>query len=149
MRHIGYYHSVCGIIQIIEENRSIVSLDFVDTFGEENVNAVVLQCKKELEEYFLGKRKEFDVDIFLSGTDFQISVWNELRSISYGEVISYKELAIKMGNVKLVRAVANAIGKNPILIIIPCHRVIGTNGNLTGYRGGLDRKNILLKLEQN
>ncbi|MCG2793619.1 MAG: methylated-DNA--[protein]-cysteine S-methyltransferase [Weeksellaceae bacterium] len=104
--------------------------------------------KTELQEYFAGKRKEFTVPLSMVGTDFQKQVWEILRSIPYGTTISYQEQANLLGNPKAVRAVANANGLNKISIIIPCHRVIGTNGTLTGYGGGIWRKQKLLELEK-
>jgi len=101
----------------------------------------------QLKEYFSRQRKEFDLRLEMLGTDFQKKVWNELTKISYGETISYGELANKIGDKNLMRAVAAANGANPIPIIIPCHRVIGADGSLTGYGGGLDVKQKLLELE--
>jgi AraC family transcriptional regulator of adaptative response/methylated-DNA-[protein]-cysteine methyltransferase len=107
----------------------------------------IKQLKVELKEYFDGLRTEFDVPLNYPGSDFQKSVWEVLQKIPYGEVRSYKEQAIAIGNVKAVRAVARANGMNRIAIIIPCHRVIGSNGTLVGYAGGLERKQKLLELE--
>ena len=107
----------------------------------------VKQVFKQLQEYFRRERKEFDLPLEISGTDFQKRVWNELTKIPYGETISYGELANRMGDKNLMRAVAAANGANPIPIIIPCHRVIGSDGSLTGYGGGLDVKKKLLELE--
>ncbi len=101
----------------------------------------------QLKEYFSGTRKTFDVPLDIEGTDFQKRVWKELQNIPYGKTISYKILAEKLGDVKSIRAVGKANSQNPIAIIIPCHRVIGTDGSLTGYAGGLDIKEKLLHLE--
>jgi len=101
----------------------------------------------QLKEYFNRERKEFDLKLEILGTEFQKKVWNELTKIPYGETISYGELANRMGDKNLMRAVAAANGANPIPIIIPCHRVIGADGSLTGYGGGLDVKQKLLELE--
>jgi methylated-DNA-[protein]-cysteine S-methyltransferase len=101
----------------------------------------------QIDEYFTGARKDFDVPLKPSGTAFQLSVWAGLREIPYGETISYGELARWIGNPRAVRAVGRANGSNPIAVIVPCHRVIGANGTLTGYGGGLDRKAKLLALE--
>lgn len=101
----------------------------------------------QLNEYFAGTRKEFDVPLDIEGTDFQKKVWNELQKIPYGKTISYKTLSEKLGDVKAIRAVGKANGQNPVAIIIPCHRVIGATGNLVGYAGGLDIKEKLLHLE--
>ncbi len=101
----------------------------------------------QLKEYFAGTRKKFDVPLNIEGTEFQKKVWNELIKIPYGKTISYKTLSEKLGDVKAIRAVGKANGKNPIAIIIPCHRVIGANGKLTGYASGLHIKEKLLLLE--
>ena len=101
----------------------------------------------QLKEYFAGTRKDFDVPLDIEGTDFQKRVWNELQKIPYGKTISYKTLSEKLGDVKAIRAVGKANGQNPIAIIIPCHRVIGANGSLVGYAGGLAIKEKLLHLE--
>jgi len=102
---------------------------------------------RQLRAYFDGKLKEFDLPLALEGTEFQLLVWNSLRTIPYGETISYAELARRIGNPKAVRAVGLANGSNPIPIIIPCHRVIGSDGSLTGFGGGLPVKKKLLALE--
>jgi methylated-DNA-[protein]-cysteine S-methyltransferase len=102
---------------------------------------------RQLRAYFGGKLKEFDVPLALEGTEFQLSVWRALRTIPYGETISYGQLAERIGNPKAVRAVGLANGANPIPIIVPCHRVIGSNGSLTGFGGGLVNKKKLLALE--
>jgi len=107
----------------------------------------VVNVFKQLKEYFNRHRKEFDLPLELLGTEFQKKVWNELKKIPYGETISYGDLANRMGDKNLMRAVAAANGANPIPIIIPCHRVIGSDGSLTGYGGGLDVKQKLLELE--
>ena len=103
--------------------------------------------KKQVDEYFAGQRKEFDLPLHLVGTDFQKRVWNGLLEIPYGETRSYKQQSIFLGNEKAIRAVAGANGENGIAIIIPCHRVIGENGSLTGYGGGLPKKKWLLDHE--
>lgn len=107
----------------------------------------VVNVFTQLKEYFKRQRKEFDLQLEIIGTDFQKKVWEELKRISYGETISYGELANRMGDKNLMRAVAAANGANPIPIIIPCHRVIGADGRLTGYGGGLNVKQKLLELE--
>ncbi len=102
---------------------------------------------RELHEYFLGKRKRFAVKIRLEGTDFQLQVWTALRSIPFGETRSYKSVAMTVGNPSATRAVGAAVGRNPVPIIVPCHRVIGENGHLVGFGGGIERKKKLLQLE--
>jgi methylated-DNA-[protein]-cysteine S-methyltransferase len=110
-------------------------------------NSAFVEVVHQLQSYFAGKRKNFDLALVLEGTDFQKRVWNALRKIPYGETISYKELAEMIGSPKAVRAVGAANGANPIPIIIPCHRVIGNDGSLTGFGGGLPLKKKLLELE--
>ncbi len=110
-------------------------------------DAVLLPAVEQLESYFAGDLREFDVPLTLDGTDFQRRVWTALRAIPYGTTISYGELARRIGQPTASRAVGAANGCNPISIIVPCHRVIGANGTLTGYGGGLDRKQWLLKHE--
>lgn len=105
------------------------------------------QVEKELDEYFSGKRKDFDVPFYFVGTEFQKEIWKKLTDIPYGSTISYSELAKITGRPRSVRAVANAVGANPISIIVPCHRVVGSDGRLTGYAGGLPAKQTLLALE--
>jgi methylated-DNA-[protein]-cysteine S-methyltransferase len=105
--------------------------------------------KRQLEEYFGGQRKQFDIEMIMAGTPFQQSVWQALQEIPYGETASYADIAARIGNPKAVRAVGAANGCNPIAIVVPCHRVIGSNGSLTGFGGGLDTKQYLLQLEAN
>jgi methylated-DNA-[protein]-cysteine S-methyltransferase len=104
--------------------------------------------REQLGEYFAGQRRTFDLALEMLGTPFQQRVWSALAEIPYGETVSYGELACRLGNPNAVRAVGLANGRNPISVIIPCHRVIGANGDLTGYGGGLERKRLLLELEQ-
>lgn len=106
------------------------------------------RTERELDEYFVGKRQSFDIPLLMAGTDFQKSVWQALQEIPYGEVMNYMDIAKQVGNPQGVRAVSQAIGSNPLSILIPCHRVVGGNGNLTGYAGGLDAKRWLLELEK-
>ena len=104
-------------------------------------------ARQQLTEYFAGTRKEFDLPVKLSGTEFQVSVLKALQAIPYGETVSYGEIAKRIGRPKAVRAVGAANGRNPIPIVVPCHRVIGSSGDLTGFGGGLDTKEALLRLE--
>lgn len=110
-------------------------------------SSIIDEAISQLNEYFQKKRRHFNLPIEFIGTSFQKDVWNTLNSIPYGTTISYKELAIKIDRPKAVRAVANAVGTNALSIIVPCHRVIGTNGTLTGFAGGLNAKRLLLELE--
>lgn len=114
---------------------------------EEGTSAVIEKATEQLDEFFAGKRREFDIPLLFVGTDFQKTVWNELLKIPYGETISYGEMARRIGMPKAVRALANANGANSISIFAPCHRVIGSDHSLTGYGGGLDTKRRLLELE--
>jgi len=111
-------------------------------------DARLAPVRGQLEEYFAGQRTAFDLEVGLAGTPFQRRVWRALQDIPYGETISYGELARRIGNPSAVRAVGLANGRNPVSIVVPCHRVIGSDGSLTGYGGGLDRKRYLLELEQ-
>jgi len=104
--------------------------------------------KQQLEEYFKGERREFDITLDLRGTDFQKSVWNELLKIPYGEVRAYKDIAERTGNSRACRAVGMACGRNPVPLVVPCHRVIGTDGKLTGFAHGLEIKEKLIRLEK-
>lgn len=125
-----------------------ISFSEKSTFEQEPIHIALLEkCVKQLEEYFSGDRIYFDLPIKPSGTDFQNKVWSELNHIGYGDTISYLELARRLGDEKCIRAAGSANGKNPIPILIPCHRVIGTNGKLVGYSGELWRKEWLLKHE--
>lgn len=110
-------------------------------------STIIEQTKLELDEYFSGKRKTFDIPLLTVGTDFQKQVWDALLEIPYGETRSYKEIALRVNNLKAVRAVAQAIGSNGISILIPCHRVIGSNHSLTGFAGGIEAKKLLLDIE--
>ena len=148
MRGIAYFFSPVGELLIESDNDKIITLGFLkDSKQVENLSPVIDQCKLELEEYFSGHRKFFSFEMDLRGTDFQVKVWNELLHIPFGKTISYEELAIRVGNIKSIRAVGLANGQNPLAIVVPCHRVIGKNGELVGYGGGLDKKIWLLQHE--
>jgi methylated-DNA-[protein]-cysteine S-methyltransferase len=140
---------------VVDDDGALVRIDFragALLSEERDLSAAArgaLQgVRRELEEYFRGDRKVFEMPLSPRGTPFQLSVWRELEHIPYGATISYMELARRVGNPKAVRAVGAANGANPIPVIIPCHRVIGSNGKLVGYGGGLDRKELLLSIEQ-
>lgn len=115
---------------------------------EEGTSEVIGQAVRELDEFFAGKRRTFDVPLLFAGTDFQKTVWNELLKIPFGKTVSYSEIAQRVGLPKAVRAVANANGANSMSIFVPCHRVIGSDRSLTGYGGGLAAKQMLLELEK-
>lgn len=140
--------SPVGVIEISGSDEGIRSIIFLDKESPTTPVAACLQeCVNQLNEYFAGKRKIFNLKIDPRGTEFQLKVWEKLQQIPYGKTISYLELARMIGSETNTRAVGNANGKNRINILVPCHRVIGSNGKLTGYGGGLWRKEILLKLE--
>lgn len=145
--YIGYYKSKIGLLEIRANDKGITNIDVVNEVKKERLNELVVNCIKELDEYFNLKRKVFTVPLVLEGTTFQVRVWEELLRIDFGKVASYLEVAKRIGNEKGVRAVANAIGKNKILVIIPCHRVIGSNQTLTGFRAGINNKKVLLESE--
>lgn len=135
-----------GLAAILWENDDPkrVRLNIV---GEEKRHPVLLETERQLDEYFAGKRRKFDVKLDFAGTDFQKKVWRALLAIPFGETRSYGEIAAQLGNPKAMRAVGAANGKNPISIIAPCHRVIGASGQLTGFAGGLEAKAHLLGME--
>lgn len=152
MTEYTYYEKFpVGYLEIKANDQAITHINYCDEALDSDVkNEVLNQCINELYEYFEGKRKHFDVpvDFTGSGTDFQRSVWEELAKIPFGQTISYKTLANRISGSNYSRAVANANGKNPISIIIPCHRVIASDGGYGGYTGGLDKKKLLLNIEQ-
>ncbi|MFI1744823.1 methylated-DNA--[protein]-cysteine S-methyltransferase [Thalassobellus sediminis] len=141
--------SPLGFAKIVGDIDGISSVTVLNT-EEKTTDIIPIEledCVIQLNEYFEGSRKQFDLNLNPQGTDFQKKVWNQLEQIPYGKTTSYLELSKQLGDVKAIRAVANANGKNPLWIVIPCHRVIGTNGSLTGYAGGLHRKKWLLDHE--
>ena len=144
------YDSSIGELLLTSDGRSVTGL-YMSPFamegkGDQNPSAFD-DLRVQLDDYFAGRRRTFDVPLNLTGTAFQKSVWSELTRIPFGATISYGELARRIGNANASRAVGLANGKNPISIVVPCHRVIGANGTLTGYGGGLDRKKWLLEHE--
>lgn len=145
------YKSPIGTLYVGEENSSLVfiSLSKPHISMSFNHTPCLDNAVSQLNEYFNSKRTVFDLPFNLKGTKFQIKVWQALLSIPYAQTVSYQDIAIKIGNPKAVRAVGAANAKNPLAIIIPCHRVIGKNGKLTGYNGGLSVKEFLLNLERN
>lgn len=148
---ITYYQSPIGFLEIRGTAENITAVNFVDseTKQSDQVSTLLAGCVQQLDEYFHHKRWEFDLPLSPQGTSFQQSVWDELRKIPYGLTVSYLEIGKRIGNPKAVRAIGSANGANPIPILIPCHRVIGANGKLVGYGGGIWRKEWLLKHEQN
>ena len=158
----SYYKSPLGTIRIEGSERGISSLIFIEENKDEmasqyveksenetnNENEMASQWKNKLDEYFSKQVKVFDLKLDLQGTEFQKQVWTELLRIPFGKTITYKELSLRLGNIKAIRAIAAANGANPVSIIVPCHRVIGSDGSLTGYAGGLWRKQWLLDFER-
>ena len=147
--------SPIGELQIVASNaglRAVSTQKFwlpaSDDLAENNNHHILLKTEVQLAEYFPGKRKVFDIKLEMRGTVFQINAWRELTKIPYGTTISYGEQAARLGDAKKARAVGAANGRNPLLIIVPCHRVIGANGGLTGYASGVETKEFLLGLEQ-
>ncbi len=144
----SYYKSPIGILEIICENNKLVSLKLVDCCEKTTVETnFIKDIKNQLDEYFSGKRKVFDIKINPVGTDFQKLVWKELQKIPYDKTRNYSEIAAAAGNKNAQRAVGNACNKNPIMIIIPCHRVISKNNNLGGYAYSSEIKQKLLNIE--
>ena len=144
-----YYKSPIGILEIELKNDVIQRLKVAESCPEISKAAKYFaEVVKQLDEYFAGKRIDYDLKICIRGTDFQKKVWEELRKIPYGETKSYQEIAQAIGKPNAQRAVGSACNKNPILLIIPCHRVISKSGELTGFACGLDAKEKLLKLEK-
>ena len=144
----SYYKSPIGILEIICENDKLVSLQICKAQAQAGETDFIKDIKHQLDEYFSGKRRNFDVKINPKGTDFQKLVWGELRKIPYGETKSYGDIAQSIGNKNAQRAVGSACNKNPVMIIVPCHRVISKNGGLGGFACGLEIKKKLLKIEQ-
>lgn len=143
------YQTIIGQIEIIEEDNYIIGINFnTKSNRQDKETALIKTTYNQLNEYLLGKRKEFNIPIKLEGTAFQKKVWEELKNIPYGETRTYKQIAENIGNPKACRAVGMANHNNPIAIIVPCHRVIGTNNKLVGYAGGIDIKQKLLQIEQ-
>lgn len=145
-----YINSPLGITKIIgdEHGISVISVSDIDSNEiSKTIPDILQEAVFQLQEYFEGKRTDFDLKLNPKGTEFQQKVWKSLLEIPYGKTVSYMDQTKKLGDIKAIRAVASANGKNPLWIVVPCHRVIGTNGSLTGYAGGLSRKKWLLEHE--
>lgn len=138
------FHSPIGPLTAVVDGEGRLKLL---TFREATPSGDCTAVHAQLQEYFGGKRQTFDVPLALQGTEFQLAVWNELLRVPYGDTITYAELARRIGRPSAIRAVGAANGANPIPVIVPCHRVIGSNGTLTGYGGGIERKQWLLAHE--
>ena len=149
MVYHSYIASPVGPIEISGDDDFVSTVTFVNEVKSDTelLPRVIRECKQQLEEYFAGTRKEFSLKLSQAGTDFQRQVWTELCNIPFGKTISYLQLAKNLGDAKSIRAVGTANGRNNLAIIVPCHRVIGSNGTLVGYAGGLDKKKWLLDFE--
>ncbi|MBR9790420.1 MAG: methylated-DNA--[protein]-cysteine S-methyltransferase [Gammaproteobacteria bacterium] len=145
---LSYWQSPCGLMAISADDKGITSIRFVsESTAEASPSNLTQACCEQLEAYFDGRLTTFSVPLNASGTAFQQQVWRQLQAIPYGQTVSYGDIANDIGKPTASRAVGMANGKNPLTIIVPCHRVIGSNGKLTGYAGGLTRKQFLLALE--
>ncbi|MBP3670306.1 MAG: methylated-DNA--[protein]-cysteine S-methyltransferase [Bacteroides sp.] len=142
------YDTVLGSVTFVEEDGALLAITTHRPYeGIEQETALIKEAYRQLSEYLKGERKAFDLPLNPKGTDFQKRVWRALCDIPYGETRSYKQIAEAIGNPKAVRAVGMANNRNPITIVVPCHRVIGADGKLVGYGGGLEMKEFLLRLE--
>ena len=144
------FKSELGFVRIEGNDEGILSIKTIDIPDKDSeyITDEMKKCISQLEEYFDGKRKKFDLKLILNGTEFQKAVWRKLMEIPYGKTASYKDIAIAIGKPTACRAVGGANNKNKLWIVIPCHRVIGANGDLVGYGGEIWRKEALLKLEK-
>lgn len=146
---VGYYKSEAIVVSVNIENQEVTRIFFVEEIEKIPLptSPLMRSVIKQIDEYFHGKRREFTFPIRPKGTDFQVKVWKLLSRIPYGTSLAYVKVAQAYGDAKMVRAIAGAIAKNPLLIVIPCHRVVGSDGSLVGYSGGITTKRRLLELE--
>ena len=144
LKLVAHDHALVAVMWDNEDHKRVRLAELIKNIQ----HPMLLKVKQQLEQYFAGQRQQFNLPLDFQGTDFQQQVWRALLTIPYGETRSYKDIALQIGNEKAVRAVGAANGRNPISIIAPCHRVIGSGGALVGFAGGLDKKQILLSLEQ-
>lgn len=148
-----YLDSPIGTLRLVSNGTELIKIEFEGHYNDdeeayvESTDAALAACAKQLSDYFALRRKHFDLPLTAQGTTFQQSVWRALAAIPYGELRSYRDIAQAIGNPAAVRAVGAANGRNPLPIVVPCHRVIGSNGSLTGFAGGLETKKMLLQLE--
>ena len=147
-----YLESPVGRLRLVSNGESLTAIEWEDlqtesAEGIERSDGALEACANQLSEYFAGHRHSFDLPLSPEGTAFQQNVWSALKRIPYGEVRSYRDIAESLDKPKAVRAVGAANGRNPLPIVVPCHRVIGSDGSLTGFAGGLEAKKILLRLE--
>ena len=145
------HHSEIGPLEVVGNQKGILAITFgADEFEtDRNLPALMAECLRQLTEYFKGRRQKFSIPLVLEGTDFQKAVWRQLQKIPFGQTASYGDIARAVSSPRAFRAVGNANNKNPIPLIIPCHRVIGSDGKLVGFGGGIWRKEWLLEHEQN
>ena len=145
------HHSQIGPLEVVGNQKGILTITFgADEFEtDRNLPALMAECLRQLTEYFKGRRQKFSIPLVLAGTDFQKAVWRQLQKIPFGQTASYGDVARAVGSPRAFRAVGNANNKNPIPLIIPCHRVIGSDGKLVGFGGGIWRKHWLLEHEKN
>lgn len=148
MEYIGICKSPIGNLTIRADKTSVTGITVNSRFYAINENEVVRAAIDELREYFAGKRRAFDIPLNPRGTPFQLAVWEKIASVPYGGTASYAEIAALLGNSRMCRAVGGALNRNPILIMIPCHRIVGKNGKLTGFAAGLPAKEYILSLEK-
>ena len=146
-----YLDTPIGNLRLISNGAQLINIEFAGQYGASDAveisDTVLAACAGQLTDYFAGKRRRFELPLAARGTPFQQSVWAALADIPYGELRSYRDIANSIGNPAAVRAVGSANGRNPLPIVVPCHRVIGSNGALTGFAGGLPVKKYLLQLE--
>lgn len=148
MSHVAFIKTPLGIAKIVGDEVGISEISVLDEGDiSKSVPKELKEAVTQLQDYFEGKRNNFDLKLNPKGTDFQQKVWKELLNIPFGKTTSYLDMAKKLGDPKVIRAAASANGKNPLWIVVPCHRVIGTDGSLTGYAGGIWRKKWLLEHE--
>ena len=145
----AYYKSTVGNLCVIIENQEVTRIFFVDKIRENfsTLSPLMQKVTKQINEFFQVERREFSFPIRLKGTDFQLKIWKLISNIPYGTSLAYVKVAQAYGDAKMVREVAATIAKNPILLVVPCHRVIGSDGSLVGYSGGIETKRQLLELE--
>ena len=149
MIHRFTYETVLGDVTLVEEDGALLAISLKSIQeGTEQETPIIKEAHRQITEYLKGERKVFDLPIRLRGTDFQQQVWTALLDIPYGETRSYKQIAEAIGNPKGMRAVGMANNRNPLLIVVPCHRVIGANGSMVGYGEGVETKEFLLRLEK-
>lgn len=146
-QYYDHYDTPLGKMEVTANESGVNAIHFVDKVRPKNGNTITERVKQQMLEYFAGEREVFDLPLDAQGTDFQRRVWRALTTVEYGKTCSYGDIANKIDNPKGVRAVGLANGKNPLTIVVPCHRVIGANGSLTGYASGVDKKAWLLRHE--